>query len=368
MTPELTSLLARVAAIDRELLELLRKRTEIADQVARHGAGHQLPVLGCDTATSLDAAVRHHAHTLGIGEPIIRGLLELLSRSALERQASIGAWQHTHRGQRALIVGGAGAMGGWFSSFLGMVGYRVDACDPAWRRLPLSEGLYSSLADILALDDYDVIVVSVPLALTTKALGEVLARKPRGIVIEISSIKAPVLNLLSRAHYDGLRVAALHPMFGPRKSVFEQLNFVLACLGDPEAEKQLVAPILDHPSSNLVAVPFVHHDRLMGWLLGLAHLCGMLFGAALSCSGLDPEELQSCASTTFARQASTALSILDEDPGLYLDIQRLNPHRAEVMRATKNALDELVSHIEHDDRDAFFAAMARARKAVAPQE
>ena len=104
----------------------------------------------------------------------------------------------------------------------------------------------------------------------------------------------------------------------------------------------------------------------MGWLLGLAHLTGMLFGVALTRSGLAPAELHECASTTFRRQSATALSVLSEDPDLYLDIQRLNPHRDEVYGAVRAALAELVETIGGDDRERFRAAMALARGAVDP--
>ncbi len=106
----------------------------------------------------------------------------------------------------------------------------------------------------------------------------------------------------------------------------------------------------------------------MGWLLGLAHLSGMLFGSALSRSGLDPAELQACASTTFTRQAATAVSVLGEDPALYLDIQRLNPHREEVYSATRAALEELVSLVAAADLEGFRNTLADARRALAGNE
>jgi prephenate dehydrogenase len=114
----------------------------------------------------------------------------------------------------------------------------------------------------------------------------------------------------------------------------------------------------------VVAVPFLHHDRLMGWLLGLAHLSNLLFGAALSRSGIDPEELHACASTTFLRQAATARSVLAEDADLYLDIQRLNPFRAEVYRATRDALAQLESLVEADDRGGWEKAFTSARRSL----
>ena len=175
-------------------------------------------------------------------------------------------------------------------------------------------------------------------------LEEVVARRPQGLVVEIASIKAPLAPVLARARERGVRAFALHPMFGPGKSFYEPLTFVLAPQGDPAAEKAELAPLLSHPYTKLVAVPFPHHDRLMGWLLGLAHLTNILFGAAITHSGIEPEELHACASTTFNRQAATARDVLAENPDLYLDIQHLNPHRHEVYAAAREALAQIERH------------------------
>jgi chorismate mutase/prephenate dehydrogenase len=103
----------------------------------------------------------------------------------------------------------------------------------------------------------------------------------------------------------------------------------------------------------------------MGWLLGLAHLTNILFGAALTRSGIDPAELHACASTTFTRQTATALSVLAEDPDLYLDIQHLNPHRHEVYAATREALDQLERLVAEREREGFRQTLATARRALA---
>src|SRR5262249_23992243 len=111
-------------------------------------------------------------------------------------------------------------------------------------------------------------------------------------------------------------------------------------------------------------IPLAHHDRLMGWLLGLAHLTGIVFGAALARSGLNPMQLRTCASTTFARQAATAVSILSADPARYLDIQRPNPHREEVYEAARQALGEIVALVEAGDVGGFRDALEQARNSI----
>jgi prephenate dehydrogenase len=253
-------------------------------------------------------------------------------------------------------------MGRWFASFLRLVGHRVGMCDPSFEARRAGTGRFASLEEIRDLDAYDFIVVSAPLGRTPQVVGEIVERIPRkAVIVEIASIKTDLAPILERAARRGVRAISLHPMFGPGKSPYEPLTFVLAHQGDPAGEKRSVEQLLRHPYTTVIPMPFAHHDRLMGWLLGLAHLTGIVFGATLARSGLDPRELRACASTTFSRQAATALSILSEDPALYLDIQRLNPHRDEVYAATRDAFEEIVRLVEDGNLARFRAALDAAR-------
>jgi len=240
----------------------------------------------------------------------------------------------------------------------------VDGCDPALGDLPEAEGRFAGLDRIDTLEPYDFLLVSTPLRRTPEILEELLRARPRGVVVEIASIKSHLSETLDRAAANGTTVCSLHPMFGPGKSIYEPLTFVLACRRPPEQERESLAPLLQHPYTHLITIPFAHHDQLMGWLLGLAHLTGMLFGTAIAASGLSGDELQACASTTFARQAETARSILSEDSALYFDIQELNPHREAVYRAAGEALGRLVDVVGRGDLAGFRSVLEGARRSL----
>jgi chorismate mutase/prephenate dehydrogenase len=352
-----------IADVDRALLELLRRRMELAAEVGKLKAEAAAPVVVRDVEDRVLSRARQQAEQCGVSEGVMEAIFEAIMRGSVERQHRIGVDLRRERGERLLIVGGAGGMGSWLRHFLELVGHHVDVVDPALGALPEAEGCFSTLGDVPDLD-YAAIFVSVPLSVAPQVLGEVVARRPKALVVEIASIKSHLAGVLGEARAAGVEVAALHPMFGPAKSPYEPLTFVLACQADPDLERSRLAALLRHPYTRLVTVPFEHHDRLMGWLLGLAHLSGILFGAALTRSGLSPEELRACASTTFLRQSSTALSVLGEDPDLYLDIQHLNPHRSEVYAAVGAALEELVSLVAVRDREGFREALTNARRAL----
>jgi chorismate mutase/prephenate dehydrogenase len=344
-------------------LELLRRRMDLAAQVGGIKAAQGLPVVVRDVEDRVLTRARQHAEACGVSPEVMEAIFAAIIRGSVERQHRVGVEVRKQRGKKVLVVGGAGGMGSWFRQFLGLVGHQVEAVDPAWRSLPPGQGLYARLADA-PLQEYAFILVAVPLALTPQVLQELVRLQPPGLVVEIASIKSHLLPVLAEAESSGVQLCCLHPMFGPGKSPYQPLTFVLAYQKHPEEEEKAVAPLLQHPYTQVISVPFSHHDRLMGWLLGLAHLMGMLFGRALAFSGLSPQELAACASTTFQRQAATAASVLAEDPDLYLDIQHLNPHRHQVYQATRQSLEELVRLVEGADREGFRDFMRVAKEAL----
>ncbi len=358
---QLAELRESIAEVDRSLLELLHRRMHLAAEVGRVKAGQGQPILVPEVHYRVLDRARQHAESCGVSPEVMEAIYKAVMRGSVERQHRVSMELSRGEGSRVLILGGAGDMGRWFQNFGRQLGHRIDVVDPAMAPLPAAEGRFGSLDDVEDLDVYEAIVVSVPLARTAEVIDQLVEAGPRGLIIEIASIKDELAPALDRARQAGLTVSSLHPMFGPRKTPYEPLTFVLAYAGDPQEEKLRVEDWIRHPYTHLVPVPFDHHDRLMGWLLGFAHLSGMLFACALTRSGLGAEELKACASTTYIRQTLAALHVLGEDPDLYFDIQKLNPHRGDVYQAATEALGELVQSVEEGDRERFRTVLSEAR-------
>ncbi len=362
-----------IADLDRALLELLRRRMELAGEIGRLKAERGAPIVVHDVEHRVVERARQHAEICGVSPEVLEEVFRAIIRGSVERQHRVGLELRARRGERLLIAGGAGAMGGWFQRFFDLAGHHCDLLDPVFASLAPQPGRFARLEDVARLDAYAAVLVAVPLAHTGETVAALAARAgrdrqpggaPGPLLVEVSSIKAPLEPALAQARGAGVRVIALHPMFGPGKPLYEPLTFVLAAQGEPGGDRREIEPFLSHPYTRLVEVPFAHHDRLMGWLLGLAHLANLLFGAALARSGVAPGELHDCASTTFLRQAATARSVLGEDADLYLDIQRLNPHRSAVYRATREALAHLEGLVETNDRGGWEDTLAAARRAL----
>ncbi|HYN19854.1 MAG TPA: prephenate dehydrogenase/arogenate dehydrogenase family protein [Thermoanaerobaculia bacterium] len=362
--PELSALRDAISDVDRAVLELLRRRMELAAEVGRIKAESGAPVVIRDVEDRVLTRARQYAEACGVSEEVMESVFQAIIRGSVERQHRVGVSLRRQHGERMLIIGGAGGMGSWFRGFFQLAGHEVDIVDPSLASVPDAPGRFRSLDDLDDLDRYAAILVAVPLGRTPEVLAQVVERKPRGAVIEVASIKSHLVSVLERARELGVRVYALHPMFGPGKSFYESLTFVLAAQGDLVEERKQVEAFIRHPYTRLVVVTFQHHDRLMGSLLGLAHLSNIVFGAALTRCEIDSAELHACASASFSRQTSTALLVLNANPDLYLDIQYLNPHRHEVYAATREALDHIEELVEGCEREGFRETLAEARRAL----
>lgn len=366
MPEKIAELRAEIANLDRALLELLERRFELAAQVGCIKAERGHPIVVREVEQRVLMRAREAASLCEASPEVMEAIFTAIIRGSVERQHRVGVALGARGGARVLVLGAAGGMGGWLRRFLESIGHSAAGVDVAWRGLPESAGHYASLDAVPDLACYDALFLSVPLETTREVVDDLIGRKLAMPVYEIASIKSHLREPLAQLREAGTPTLSLHPMFGPGKSPYEHLTVVHACEGDETQERDRILKLLAHPYLDLVSVPFERHDRLMGWLLGLAHLTGMLFAGALTRSGLDPEELTRVASTTFTRQVATARSVLSEDPQLYFAIQRLNPYRGEVYAALTAALGELTGAVERNAPDLFADALSSAGAILPP--
>src|ERR1700674_4529254 len=97
------------------------------------------------------------------------------ARSGVQRQHRVGVELRARRGERVLIAGGAGGMGGWFHAFFDLAGHHCDLLDPAFSGLAPRPGRYAALAEVPELDAYAAVLVAVPLARTAPVVTGVAA-------------------------------------------------------------------------------------------------------------------------------------------------------------------------------------------------
>ena len=354
---ELSALRERLTQLDRDLLALIAERQRLSEEVARakRATGHPTRDFQREREVLMNA--RAAAESLGLSPDLADSLLRLLIRSSLatQEQAQLAA-KGEGAGRRALVIGGRGKMGRWFVEFLDSQGYAVEIADPAG---PL--GTRAHRADWQSDDlSHEVIVVATPLGITASILEQLARHRPSGLVFDIGSLKTPLRRGLEALRQAGVRVASLHPMFGPDTDLLSGRHIIHVDVGRPDAvadAQRLFASTMVEQ----VVTTLDDHDRLIAYVLGLSHAINIAFFTALAESGEAAPRLARLSSTTFDAQLAVASLVAGESPALYFEIQALNQYGGESLAALVEAVTRLQALVASQDAAGFARLMRRGQ-------
>ena len=361
MQDELSTLRHAISAVDDELLQLAAKRLDLARQVGEYKLRHGLAIKDYEVEKQIIERTRDRAKQHGIytemAESLVKTLIKysVIAQDELKRPTQGTA---KGKGRRILIVGGGGQMGRWFAHFLDAMGHQVSLWDvhplpPTEARFPVPPSLAEGLAAV------DVAILATPLSATAAIIEQCIPDAGKTAIIDICSLKSPVLPSFRKALAAGCKIASIHPMFGPDIELLADCNIILCEGGDPEA-LEAVRQILTPTSARLIAVPIDLHDNLMGYVLGAAHLINLVFGSLVAASGLSLGAIQNVAGTTMKNQMAVAMNVARENPDLYFEIQRLNAFTPQLIRSLLATVTRYRDVIAAGSRADFKNLMAAA--------
>jgi chorismate mutase/prephenate dehydrogenase len=245
-------------------------------------------------------------------------------------------------------------MGRWLGRFLSAQGYTTGALDPAtapdendWARQ--------------ALPSAELVVCSTPPAATAELYADWSRKPPAGVVVDIASIKTPLIEPIHALQRAGGRVASIHPMFGPSTVLLRDCDVVICDTGSAEATST-VEKLFQLTTAHIVRLPLADHDRIMADVLSLAHAAAIAFGLAL------PETEHPVRSTTFQALESLAAAVVRESPDVYYEIQAMNPHSGVALERLRAALDRIVAAITARDSEGFRALLREGQRRTPERE
>jgi chorismate mutase/prephenate dehydrogenase len=354
---DLAELRDRLTRLDGDLLALIAERQRLSEEVARvkRATGH--PTRDFQRERDVLMNARAAASKLGLSPSLADNLLRLLIRSSLatQEQAQLAA-QGQGAGRRALVIGGCGKMGRWFVEFLDSQGFAVEIADPAG-----PTGAHAHRADWQADElSHDVIVVATPLGITASILEQLARHRPPGLVFDIGSLKTPLRAGLAALRQAGVRVASLHPMFGPDTDLLSGRHIIHVDVGRPDAVTD-AQNLFASTMVEQVVTTLDDHDRLIAYVLGLSHAINIAFFTALAESGEAAPRLARLSSTTFDAQLAVASLVAGESPALYFEIQALNQYGGESLASLVEAVTRLQALVANQDAAGFARLMRRGQ-------
>jgi len=347
-----------LSEVDRDLIELVAARQKIVAEIGAHKIQNAVPTRDYEREREVLKGAQIQARALGLEPELAEQIMELLIRSSLTHQEQTRVAAATGgAGKRVLIIGGAGKMGAWFAHFLGSQGFAIEISDPSPAAVP-----FPRVADWRerALD-HDLIIVATPMKVAGEVLSDLAARRPRGIVIDIGSLKSPLRAGLERLAAAGCKVTSIHPMFGPDTRLLSGRHVVFCDVGVPEATRAARA-LFASTMAEQIEMSVDDHDRLMAYVLGLSHALNLAFFTALAASGELVPRLQRMSSTTFDAQLRVASLVARDNPHLYFDIQTLNDYGTASLQALRAATERIEKLVESGDETGFVELMAAGRR------
>jgi chorismate mutase / prephenate dehydrogenase len=356
-TVTLEQLRQRVTDIDRQLIALVAERKAVSEEVAQVKRATGRSTRDYEREREVILGVRAMAEERGVSPALAEQLLRLLIRSSLttQEQASVVA-RGAGSGRRALVIGGAGKMGGWFVNFLASQGFTVEVADPSQPQAGAAR-----VGDWHSTDlKHDFIVLATPLGVTDAILRDLALRRPPGVIFDVGSLKSPLRAGLMALKSHGCKVTSVHPMFGPDTELLSGRHVIFVDLGNAAA-LTAARELFSSTMAEQVVMSLDDHDRLIAYVLGLSHALNIAFFTALAESGEAAPKLARMSSTTFDAQLDVAARVAQDSPELYYEIQSLNDYGAESLEALSQAVERLRTAVLSQDHDTFVALMRRGR-------
>ena len=354
----LEDLRVRLDVLDRKLLEIVAERQALGAEIdaVKRATGQSTRDFRREREVLLRARV--DARDLGVAPALAETLLRSLIRGSLttQEQARVAA-QGAGSGRSALVIGGRGKMGRWMADFLASQGFRLTIADPAGA-VPGYEWLADWHESAL---DHDLIVIATPLRIANELLVALAARRPRGLIFDLGSLKTPLRTGLAALREAGCSVTSVHPMFGPDTELLSGRHVIFVDLGHGGALDQ-ARGLFASTMAELVVMELEEHDRLIAFVLGLSHALNIAFFTALAESGEAAPRLARMSSTTFDAQLDVASRVAGDNPDLYFDIQNMNAFGEESLLALRTAVERLCRTVHDGDADGFIAMMQRGRE------
>jgi chorismate mutase / prephenate dehydrogenase len=341
----------RIMKIDYEILRMMANRTAAAVEMGQMKAMESLPLRAPSVEEKVIGRYIERAKEFGMSAESARQIAVLLIRESIEQQGKIPRPQLS---KRMLIVGGNGRMGTWLCRFFASRGHRIRVYDQGENpNFPLEKDLERGVRDA------EIVIMATPISATPALLKKIFSYAPKGLVFDIASIKAPLIDVLREGADQGYQVCSMHPMFGPDTASIIDRNVVVCNCGSAKAVEAAMALV---DGANIIEMDIEEHDVLMAYVLGLSHAVNIAFFEALRQSGKDYGDLNRTASTTFRRQVETSRDVASENAQLYYEIQHLNPHNQDALSYLQRAVSDLKDAAAKGDREAFERMMAEGKE------
>jgi prephenate dehydrogenase len=207
-------------------------------------------------------------------------------------------------------------MGNWFARFLKANGYTVILTDKnrqAAKTLSKRYGFQFLSNQLEAASKAQVIILATPTKVTSAVLQQIApAIKPTTLIVEISSIKRPIVGTIRKLQKKGIAILSIHPMFGSGTTTIKGRR-ILVVTRPQNYEARRILSIFRMNGAGIIRCTLKKHDALASTILTLPHFINISLIETLKSLGVKLNEISLVAGSTFQLQLLLAEAIYNED-------------------------------------------------------
>ncbi|PWN05813.1 bifunctional chorismate mutase/prephenate dehydrogenase [Rhodohalobacter mucosus] len=326
--------------IDEQILDLLKTRKDVVQDVIKRKVENQLPVFVAGREEEKTESFRRKAADRGIDPDWAEDFLRMVMAASRAAQSAEKFPSATEEPKHILYVGGEGGMGSLYRRFTessGHISYSLDKGN--WYQL-------EEMAPKL-----DMVIITVPINVSIDVIRRIAPKlKPDTILADFTSNKSEPLKAMLDAH-DG-PVVGLHPMHGPDVPNLSKQLMVICSGRDSEKADWFREQCILWGMRIIEANPS-KHDHVMHLVQGLRHFVALLHGSFMKEYDLNPNEMLDYSSPIYRAELMMTGRIFAQDAELYADIVFANKERRDLLLTFFRHHQTLMEMVENDDKRGF---------------
>lgn len=361
---DLDKLRQKISDIDNKIMDLLVERMQAVREVGDYKKEKRLPIKDYKVEKKILDRARAHAQSAAISDAYIRDVMRTIIDHSVSEQDLIKQAREpgfNADAKTALIIGGGGHMGLWLAQFIESMGHHVtisdlDLSDPRCQKFHCVDR-----HENMDQNQFDWIFLATPMEVTAQLIDDLARSAVQATVVEICSLKQPIVKSLKHAQQKGMNIVSLHPMFGPDVNYLSGKNIVFCRTEGDDRVVEDIRSLFSETSAILIDIPIEQHDRMMSYVLGTSHFLNLVFAGILTSSNLSLAQLEKLAGTTFSRQLELTKGVSRENQNLYFDIQYLNAESSRIFSDFTGTFNDLMTFVRGNKRQEFLNFMDKCR-------
>ena len=263
------------------------------------------------------------------------------------------------------VIGGTRGLGEWIAKFLKSKGFDITITgrdEITGERVSKKMGVNYTSSNVSAASQSDVVIVSVPIDVTSSAIKEVAPVMKKGsLLMDVTSVKEEPSKTMQKYAPTGVEVLPIHPMFSPRIRSLDGQVIVITPISKGKWYDK-VYNLFEKDNARIIVTTPEIHDQMMSVVQGLTHLAYISIAATIEKLDVDIKESRNFASPIYDLMVDMIARIVAQNPYLYYSIQTHNRYTKKTHETFISIYKDLNEMISSGNEEGFVKVMGSAAK------